>query len=109
MAIHNTTITRADLLEAIVLRLPGLTRARAREVFELALDEIADALLRNDSVNLRSFGRFTVRDKSQRIGRNPRTGVEAVITSRRVMTFKASPRLVRLVNGDLSGPHDALA
>ena len=99
MATHNRTITRADLLEAIGRCVPGVTRSQAREVFELTLDEIAGALLRNESVSLRSFGSFTVRQKSQRIGRNPRTGVEATITPRRVMTFKASPRLVWLVNG----------
>lgn len=99
IGMEKQTITRADLLEAITLCVPGLTRGQAREVFELTLDEIAGALLRNENVNLRSFGNFSVRYKKERIGRNPRTGVEATITPRRVMTFKASPRLVRLVNG----------
>ncbi|MFM9975320.1 MAG: integration host factor subunit alpha [Beijerinckiaceae bacterium] len=98
---EKRTVTRVDLLEAVSAISPGLSRNEARELFELTLDEIAAALVRGDKVNLRSFGSFTVRSKSQRIGRNPRTGVAATITPRRVLTFKASPRLVRMVNGEV--------
>lgn len=93
------TITRADLLEAVYRCAPDLTRAQTREVFELILEEISAALVRGETVNLRGFGSFSTRSKRERIGRNPRTGVEAPITPRRVMTFKASPRLARHVNG----------
>ena len=96
---EKRTTTRADLLEAVNAACPGLSRMQAREMFELTLEEIASALMRGDNVNLRSFGSFSVRSKNQRIGRNPRTGVAATITPRRVLTFKASPRLVRQVNG----------
>lgn len=65
----------------------------------MALDEIADALARGEAVKLRSFGSFTVRSKRERIGRNPRTGVEVPIKPRRVLTFKASPVLAARVNG----------
>jgi integration host factor subunit alpha len=66
----------------------------------MALDEIADALVvRGEAVKLRSFGLFSVRAKRERIGRNPRTGVEAPIKSRRVLTFKPSPVLCSAVNG----------
>jgi len=65
----------------------------------MALDEISDALVRGESVKLRSFGLFMVRDKRERVGRNPRTGVEAPITPRRVLTFKPSPVLSASVNG----------
>jgi integration host factor subunit alpha len=67
----------------------------------MALDEIADALVRGEAVKLRSFGLFSVRAKRERIGRNPRTGVEAPIKSRRVLTFKPSPVLCASVNGVL--------
>jgi integration host factor subunit alpha len=63
-------------------------------------------LLRGESVKLRSFGTFNVRAKRERIGRNPKTGVEATITSRRVLTFKASPVLVAYVNGDAVIPEE---
>lgn len=96
---EKRTITRADLLEAIYLSAPHLTRSQAREVFELMLEEMSAALVRGEVVNLRAFGSFATRFKRERVGRNPRTGIEALITPRRVMTFKASPRLVRHVNG----------
>lgn len=69
-------------------------------MLDATFDEISEALLRGESVKLRSFGTFNVRDKRERIGRNPKTGVEATITPRRVLTFKASPVLVAHVNGD---------
>ena len=93
------TATRADLLEAVHGTCPSLSRPQAREIFEMALDEVAEALVRGDSVKLRSFGLFAVRAKRERVGRNPRTGVEAAIKPRRVLTFKPSPVLLALVNG----------
>ncbi len=65
----------------------------------MALEEIAETLVRGECVKLRSFGLFSVRSKRERIGRNPRTGVEAPIKSRRVLTFKPSPVLCACVNG----------
>ena len=100
------TITRADMLEAIQASCDGLTRAQAREVFEGTLEEISQALVRGQPVNLRSFGSFNIRFKNERVGRNPRTGVEAPITPRRVMTFKASPRMVRQINGLAPGAEE---
>ncbi len=93
------TTTRADLLEAVYSSSPVLSRAQAREVFEIALEEISDALVRGESVKLRSFGLFSIRSKRERIGRNPRTGVEVPITPRRVLTFKPSPVLTASLNG----------
>ncbi len=93
------TTTRADLLEAVYSSSPILSRAQAREIFEIALEEISDALVRGESVKLRSFGLFSIRSKRERIGRNPRTGVEVPITPRRVLTFKPSPVLTACLNG----------
>ncbi|PNG25559.1 integration host factor subunit alpha [Methylocella silvestris] len=93
------TATRAALLDAVYETCPNLSRAQARDIFEMALEEIADALVRGDCVKLRSFGLFSVRAKRERIGRNPRTGVEAQIKPRRVLTFKPSPVLSGCVNG----------
>lgn len=76
-----------------------LSRAEAKAIFEMALEEISAALVRGESVKLRSFGLFLVRDKRERIGRNPRTGVEVPIKPRRVLTFKPSPVLNAAVNG----------
>jgi integration host factor subunit alpha len=76
-----------------------LSRAEAKDIFEMALEEISDALVRGEPVKLRSFGLFLVRSKRERIGRNPRTGVEVPIKPRRVLTFKPSPVLCASING----------
>jgi integration host factor subunit alpha len=97
---RSRTSTRADLLEAVYATSPALSRTQAREIFEMALDEICDTLVRGEPVKLRSFGNFAVRSKRERVGRNPRTGVEAPIAPRRVVTFRPSPVLLGRVNGD---------
>lgn len=92
------TVTRADLLDAVYASCPSLSRAQARQIFEMALEEISAALVSGEPVKLRSFGLFAVRSKRERIGRNPRTGVEVPIKPRRVLTFKPSPVLSAAVN-----------
>lgn len=93
------TTTRADLLNAVYKSCKGLSRAQARDIFEMALEEISHALVRGETVKLRSFGLFSVRAKRERIGRNPRTGIEVPIKPRRVLTFRPSPVLVASING----------
>ena len=105
-AAQTKTLTRIELLEAVYTACPSLSRAQAREMFEMTLEEIINALLREDSVKLHSFGVFNLRSKSERVGRNPRTGVEATITARRVVTFKASPILIARVNGQSPSDDD---
>jgi integration host factor subunit alpha len=92
------TITRADLSEAVYQRL-GLSRTESAELVELVIKEVCDCLERGETVKLSSFGSFIVREKSERIGRNPKTGVEVPITPRRVMVFKASNVLKARING----------
>jgi integration host factor subunit alpha len=96
---NRKTATRADLLNAVYASCPMLSRAEAKDIFEIALEEISDALVRGEPVKLRSFGLFLVRSKRERIGRNPRTGVEVPIKPRRVLTFKPSPVLCASING----------
>jgi integration host factor subunit alpha len=83
------TLTRADLAEA-VYRKVGLSRTESAQLVESVLEEICDAIVRGETVKLSSFATFQVRDKNERIGRNPKTGEEVPILPRRVMTFKAS-------------------
>ena len=83
------TLTLVDLAEA-VYRKVGLSRTESAELVESVLDEICDAIVRGETVKLSSFATFQVRDKNERIGRNPKTGEEVPILPRRVMTFKAS-------------------
>ena len=92
------TITRADLSEAVYQKL-GLSRMESAALVERVLAEICDGLALGESVKLSSFGTFLVRDKGQRIGRNPKTGVEVPIEPRRVMVFKPSNILKAHING----------
>ena len=91
------TVTRLDLAEA-VYRCVGLSRKESAVLVQSVLDELADALIGGESVKLSSFGRFLVRAKSERIGRNPKTGIEVPITERRVMVFKPSNVLKARIN-----------
>jgi len=83
------TLTRADLAEA-VYRKVGLSRTESAQLVESVLDEICAAIVSGEDVKLSSFATFHVREKNERIGRNPKTGEEVPISPRRVMTFKAS-------------------
>ncbi|OYU49172.1 MAG: integration host factor subunit alpha [Rhizobiales bacterium PAR1] len=92
------TITRADLCEAVYQKL-GLSRAESSELVETVLREISDTLAKGETVKLSSFGSFVVRQKGERVGRNPKTGVEVPITPRRVLVFKPSNVMKARING----------
>ena len=86
------TVTRADLSEIVYQKI-GLSRTESAELVQSVLDEICDAAARGETVKLSGFGSFVVRSKGERVGRNPKTGVEVPITPRRVLTFRASQML----------------
>lgn len=86
------TLTRADLAETINRKL-GLSRAESLAMVEGILARMCGALASGENVKISGFGSFILRDKNERIGRNPKTGVEVPITSRRVLTFRASQLL----------------
>ncbi len=92
------TITRAELSEAVYQRV-GLSRTESASLVELVLKELSDCLSRGETVKLSSFGSFVVRSKGERVGRNPKTGVEVPIEPRRVMVFKPSNILKARING----------
>lgn len=85
----NPTLTRAELGEAIT-RSVGLSRADSLRMVEAILEEVTAALENGQQVKLTGFGTFTLRDKRERVGRNPKTGIEVPITPRRVLGFRAS-------------------
>lgn len=95
------TLTRADLAEAVFQKV-GLPRNESAEIVELVLREIVSSLERGDPVKLSSFGSFGIRDKGERIGRNPKTGQEVPITPRRVLVFRASNIMKQRINDSLS-------
>ncbi|MFA7597180.1 MAG: integration host factor subunit alpha [Novosphingobium sp.] len=93
------TLTRADLAETINRKM-GFSRAESMALVESILDHMSDAMVKGENVKISGFGTFVLRDKKERIGRNPKTGVEVPITPRRVMTFRASQILKdRILNG----------
>jgi integration host factor subunit alpha len=86
------TLTRADLAETINRKL-GFSRAESLELVEAILAKMCEAMAGGQNVKISGFGSFVLRDKRERVGRNPKTGVEVPITPRRVMTFRASQKL----------------
>ena len=93
------TITRVDLAEA-VYRQVGLSRKESAALVEMVLDDVSECLVRGETVKLSSFGSFFVRSKGERLGRNPKTGIEVPITERRVLVFKPSNILKARINGE---------
>lgn len=83
------TLTRADLAE-MLHRQVGLSRADSGKIVEHILNDMCAALSRGENVKISGFGTFVLRDKGERVGRNPKTGVEVPIAPRRVLTFRAS-------------------
>ena len=85
----DKTLTRADLAEAVFRRI-GLSRTELAALVEMVLEEMCTTIARGQSVKISSFGSFLVRDKNERVGRNPKTGEEVPISPRRVAVFKPS-------------------
>ena len=92
------TVTRAQLSEAVYQEV-GLSRNESADLVESVLGEMSDALMRDEMVKISSFGSFFVRQKGQRIGRNPKTGEEVPILPRRVLVFRPSHVLKKLIDG----------
>ena len=86
------TLTRADLAETINRKL-GFSRAESLEMVEAILAHMCSAMSDGQNVKISGFGSFVLRDKKERVGRNPKTGIEVPITPRRVLTFRASQKL----------------
>lgn len=91
------TITRVNITEAIYEKI-GLSRKDSGDVLDMVIDEIRKELVAGNDVKIASFGTFSLRKKNARIGRNPRTGEEAEISARTVISFKPSQGLRKAVN-----------
>jgi len=94
-------MTKEEIIKAVWEQSPDLTLQKAKQAYENTMNLIREELARGESIEIRGFGKFIVREKNQRIGRNPRNGQEAVIKERRVVTFRPS-RIFReqILNGD---------
>ena len=91
------TTTRSTLSEAVFKNV-GLSRNESANLVDSVFSEILMSLIKGDDVKISSFGTFIVREKKERIGRNPKTGEEVPITARSVVTFRASNVLKSKVN-----------
>lgn len=93
------TLTRADLAD-MMNRQIGISRSESAQMVESIIEHICQSLIEGENVKISGFGTFVLRDKGERIGRNPKTGVEVPITPRRVLTFRASQMMKqRIVAG----------
>jgi integration host factor subunit alpha len=93
----NRTLTRADLAESVYEQV-GLSRNESSDLVEQVLDEVSNTLIAGRGVKISSFGSFSIREKGERIGRNPKTGVEVPILPRKVLVFRASHVLKDRIN-----------
>lgn len=98
----SKTLTRADLTNIVHKQL-GFSLQECNAMVDAVIDEVCTSLEQGETVKLSSFGTFALRRKKQRMGRNPKTGVEVPITSRTVLSFNASNLLKARVNESLSG------
>jgi integration host factor subunit alpha len=89
----RATLTKQEIARAVYSACPRISRRQAKELIDAVLEEIVSTLVAGEDVKLRGFGNFAVRQKRERPGRNPKTGVVAPITARRVVTFKGSENL----------------
>lgn len=91
------TVTRSDIADKVSSEI-GLSKKDAGDIFDTVLDEMISSLSQGEDVKISSFGTFSLRDKKARVGRNPKTGVEAEITPRRVISFKPSQTMRKIIN-----------
>ena len=95
-------LTKADMAERLFEEL-GLNKREAKDFVEMFFQELSDALEQGEEIKLSGFGNFSLRDKRQRPGRNPKTGEEIPITARRVVTFRPGQKLKARVEAYAGG------
>jgi len=102
----QSTMTKADIIERVYQKL-GFSKKEASELVELVFDSLKNTLQAGEKVKISGFGNFLIRDKKERIGRNPQTGDQIKISARRVLTFRPSQVLKAILNGeDITGLSD---
>lgn len=102
----RSTMTKADIVEKVYQKI-GFSKKEASELVELVFSSLKDVLTKGDKVKISGFGNFVVREKNERVGRNPQTGEQIKISARRVLTFRPSQVLKAMLNGeDITGLTD---
>jgi integration host factor subunit alpha len=92
-------MTKADLIENVYLK-TGFSKKESADIVEMVFDLIKSTLEEGEKIKIAGFGNFVVKDKATRRGRNPQTGEEIEISSRKILTFKPSQVLKAAINGD---------
>ncbi len=95
----RSTMTKADIVEKVYQKI-GFSKKEASELVEMVFFQLKDVLCRGDKVKISGFGNFVVREKNERIGRNPQTGEQIKISARKVLTFRPSQVLKAILNGE---------
>lgn len=104
--VSRSTMTKADIVEKVYQKI-GFSKKEASELVELVFGTLKNTLCVGDKVKISGFGNFVVREKKERIGRNPQTGDQIKISARRVLTFRPSQVLKAMLNGeDITGLTD---
>ncbi|MFC1857916.1 integration host factor subunit alpha [Thermodesulfobacteriota bacterium] len=92
------TLTKADIIESVQTQ-TGFTKTKSAELIDILLKTIKDSLASGEDLLISGFGKFCIKEKRERKGRNPATGEDVMITPRRVLTFKCSGKLREKING----------
>lgn len=104
--VSRSTVTKADIVERVYQKI-GFSKKESSELVELVFDSLKATLEKGEKVKISGFGNFLVREKRERVGRNPQTGDQIKISARRVLTFRPSQVLKALLNGeDIAGLND---
>jgi integration host factor subunit alpha len=91
-------MTKAEIIDSVYEKVGGFSKKEAAEVVEAVFDTMKEILAHGENIKISGFGKFVVRAKKERVGRNPQTGAPIPISARRVLTFKQSPVLKRVLN-----------
>ena len=95
----RSTMTKADIIEKVYQKI-GFSKKEASELVEMVFNELKTVLCDGEKIKISGFGNFVVREKKERIGRNPQTGDQIKISARRVLTFRPSQVLKAVLNGE---------
>ncbi|MCB0370320.1 MAG: integration host factor subunit alpha [Bdellovibrionales bacterium] len=97
--VWKSTMTKADIVEKVYEKI-GFSKKEASELVELVFNTIKDQLHEGEKIKISGFGNFVVTNKHERIGRNPQTGDQIMISARKKLTFKPSQVLRAMLNGE---------
>ena len=99
-------MTKAEIVDSVYERVGGFSKKEAAEVVEAVFDTMKEVLASGEKIKISGFGNFVVREKKERVGRNPQTGAPIPISARRVLTFKPSQVLKGILNPHKLGGDD---